>query len=70
MGWNYRECDEKKDAVIALTKEQQEALTWETALQYVPMDTLCLATWQGELDRKLVTPYQALCRVHCIQAQP
>jgi hypothetical protein len=67
MSWNQREINELRAKLLALTQEQKDTLTWEGAREYVPCDTICMAIWQGEDERRTRSPYLALCRVHCIE---
>lgn len=63
MGWLPQSTfDELRRRFLALTPEEREALTWETARAFVAADTLELASWQG-LRRSSLKPWQAVAKL-------
>lgn len=64
MGWLTRsEFDRLREEVLALTPEQQKALTWEeVAAKFVAVDTVDMASFAGWQKSKL-SPWQALIRL-------
>jgi hypothetical protein len=54
--------DEARKAVLTLTKEERDSLTWEQAQQFVLPDTIELARWAG-LKKSSLHPFVAICRL-------
>lgn len=67
MGWLPRQAflDLKAEA-LALTEEERNALTWETARRFVTHDTLDMARWYG-LSVTCDTPWEAVCILRGIE---
>ena len=65
--WNDEEIDRLRTAVERMTPADRDRLTWESAGEYVPADTLYMAQWSGLSERRRGTPYEALRVLHMIR---